>query len=91
MNTHATERILWQEKSTACQRSNRASTKQQKVAPAPMTQDPGSDLIYWKRSLFKETSSLFHGDRFDGNGWSRVVSSRFLVRAIDLCLILHAR
>jgi hypothetical protein len=54
MYTHATERILRQEKSTACQRSNRASTKQQKVAPVPITQDLGSNLIYWKRSLFKE-------------------------------------
>src|SRR4029077_5036677 len=45
MYTHATERILRQEKSPACQRSNRASAKQQKVAPAPITQDSGSNLI----------------------------------------------
>src|SRR6202030_503981 len=89
-HTHATERILWQEKSTSCQRSNRASPKQEKVAPGPITQDPWSDLIYRKRSLFKETLPLFHGDRFDFNGWSRFAGSRFAVYAIDLCLIIHA-
>jgi hypothetical protein len=91
MYTHATERILRQEKSTACQHSNRASSKQQKVAPAPITQDSGSNLIYWKRSLLKETLPFFRGDRFDGNRWHRFVVSRFVVRAIDLCLIVHAR
>jgi hypothetical protein len=55
MYTHATQRILWQEKSTPCQRCQCASSKEQKVAPGSMTQDPGSDLNYWERPLFKET------------------------------------
>src|SRR5229473_4504560 len=90
-HTHATERILWQKKSTVCQRCYRASPKQQKVAPGPITQDPRSDLNYRKRALFKEALPVFRGDRFDGNGWSRFVGSRFEVHAIDLWLILHSR
>src|SRR5882762_6969867 len=83
------ERILWQEKSTACQRRHRTSAKQQKVAPGPIAQDPRIDLIYRKRSFFKETLPFFDGDRFNGNGGTRFVGSRFAVHAIDLCLILH--
>jgi len=52
---------------------------------------PGSNLIYWKRSLVKETLPFIRGDRFDGNGWSRFVGSRFAVHAIDLYLIVHSR
>src|SRR5229473_5789478 len=59
-HTHATERILWQEKSTACQRHHRASPKQQEVAPRSISQNPGSDLNYRKWSLFKETLPFFH-------------------------------
>src|SRR6267154_24409 len=54
-HTHATQRILWQEKPAPCQRCQCASPKEQKVAPGSITQDPGRDLIYRKRSLFKET------------------------------------
>jgi len=67
MNTDATERFLRQEKSSACQGSQRASSKYQKIASAPITQDPGSHLDCWERSFPKEALRLFHGDRFHGN------------------------
>src|ERR1035438_4337926 len=41
-HTQATERILRQEKSSACKHCHRASPKHQKVSPALITQDPRS-------------------------------------------------
>src|SRR6267154_6329615 len=43
-HTHVTERLLRQEKSSACKRCECASPKHEKVAPALITQDPGGHL-----------------------------------------------
>src|SRR5882762_10303193 len=40
--------------------------------------------------VLQETLPFFDGDRFNGNGGTRFVGSRFAVHAIDLCLIVHS-
>src|SRR5260370_25633978 len=63
-NTDATERLLRQDKSSACQGRQRRSPKHEKVAPALITQNARSHLNCREGSLSKEALRLFHGDGF---------------------------
>src|SRR5260370_17276574 len=63
-HTHATERLLRQDKSSACQGRQCASPKHEKVAPALITQNARSHPNCREGSLSKEALRLFHGDGF---------------------------
>jgi len=81
---HATERILWQENPPALPTPQSHQRQTTESRAGPIAQDRGSISFTGRGRSFKETLRFFDGDRFNGNGGTRFVGSRFAVHAIDL-------